>query len=216
MEIEHVDQPTAPAAPTNWRRMIRLGFAVLVTTFVGLGGWSAFARLDSAVVADGTVEVESNRKTIQHLEGGIVSEILTRDGDLVHAGDVLLRLDPTRSEATDKTYRLELAIALANEARLVAQRDLLDKVQFPDEVLSQRVNRWSRRRYGTTRASSRIGAIRCCGRSMSSKSRSRRRRGMCSRLKSTSGATRSSSIRSIPRFQTCASCSQGGWWRSRA
>jgi multidrug efflux pump subunit AcrA (membrane-fusion protein) len=86
----------------------------------------------------GTVAVETSRKTIQHLEGGIISEILTWDGNLVHEGDVLLRLDPTRSGATDRTYRQELAIALAMEARLFAQRNMLDKVQFPEEVRSQK------------------------------------------------------------------------------
>jgi HlyD family type I secretion membrane fusion protein len=138
METEEVERLPAPKASTDWRRMVRAGFAVIMTTFVGLGGWSASASLDSAVVAEGTVAVETNRKTIQHLEGGIVSEILTRDGALVHAGDALLRLDPTRSEATDRTYREELAIALATEARLVAQRDMLDKVQFPNEVMLQK------------------------------------------------------------------------------
>ena len=138
MEVEQVEMLPAPAASTDWRKLVHAGFAVILTTFIGLGGWSAFAKLDSAVVAEGAVAVETSRKTIQHLEGGIVSEILTRDGNLVHEGDVLLRLDPTRSEATDKTYREELAIALAIEARLAAQRDMLDKVQFPDEVLLQK------------------------------------------------------------------------------
>jgi len=137
-EVEQVESIAVPAASTDWPRMVRIGFAVIATTFAGLGGWSAFAKLDSAVVADGAVAVETSRKTIQHLEGGIVSEILTRDGNLVHEGDVLLRLDPTRSEATDKTYREELAIALAMEARLFAQRDMLDEVRFPDEVLLQK------------------------------------------------------------------------------
>lgn len=137
-ETEKVELLPVPAASTDWRRMVRVGFCVIAITFAGLGGWSAFAHLDSAVVADGTVAVETSRKTIQHLEGGIISEILTRDGNLVHEGDVLLRLDPTRSGATDRTYREELAIALAMEARLFAQRNMLDKVQFPEEVRSQK------------------------------------------------------------------------------
>jgi HlyD family type I secretion membrane fusion protein len=138
MEPERVELIPVPAASTDWRRMVQVGACVVAITFVGLGGWSAFAHLDSAVVAEGTVAVETNRKTIQHLEGGIVSEILTRDGNLVHEGDVLLRLDPTRSEAANNTYREELAIALAMEARLIAQRDMLDKIQFPEDVLSHK------------------------------------------------------------------------------
>ena len=129
---------TAPPVSTDWPSVLRVGFGVIAITFVGLGGWSAFAYIDSAIVADGTVAVETSRKTLQHLEGGIVAEILTRDGNLVHAGDVLMRLDPTRNKAADRTYRQELAIALAMEARLVAQRDALESVQFPQEVLSQK------------------------------------------------------------------------------
>ena len=130
METESVALMTAPPVSTDWPRMLRLGFGVIAITFVGLGGWSAFAHIDSAVVADGAVAVETSRKTLEHLEGGIVAEILTRDGNLVHEGDVLMRLDPTRNEAADRTYREELAIALAMEARLMAQRDAVESVQF--------------------------------------------------------------------------------------
>ncbi len=137
MELENVELLAVQVAPTDWRGMVRFGFCIIAFTFVGLGGWSAVAHLDSAIVADGTVAVESNRKTIQHLEGGIVSEILTRDGNLVHEGEILLRLDPTRDEATDRTYREQLTIALAMDARLIAQRDMLDKVQFPETLLSR-------------------------------------------------------------------------------
>jgi HlyD family type I secretion membrane fusion protein len=140
MGAERIESLPVPAASTDWRAMVSIGFCVIAVTFVGLGGWSAFAYLDSAVVADGTVEVETSRKTLQHLEGGIISEILIRDGDIVHEGDVLLRLDPTRSEATDRTFRQDLAIALAVEARLTAQREMRDKVSFPEEVLSQKDN----------------------------------------------------------------------------
>jgi len=138
METEPVALMTAPPVSTDWPRSLRLGFGVIAITFVGLGGWSAFAHIDSAVVADGAVAVETSRKTLQHLEGGIVAEILTRDGNLVHEGDVLMRLDPTRNEAADRTYREELAIALAMEARLMAQRDALESVRFPQEVLSHK------------------------------------------------------------------------------
>ena len=81
-----------------------------------------------------SIAVESNRKTIQHLEGGIVREILVRDGDVVHQGDTLLRLDPTRNAATDKGFRQQLAIASALQARLMAQRDMADTIDFPPEV----------------------------------------------------------------------------------
>ncbi len=96
MDGERIELMPAPFASTDWRVMLRVGVGVIVFTFVVLGGWSAVARLDSAVVADGAIAIESNRKTIQHLEGGIVREILVRDGDTVRQGDTLVRLDPTR------------------------------------------------------------------------------------------------------------------------
>ena len=137
---ERLENLPAPEASANWASMLRVGVGLIFFTFVVLGGWSAVARIDSAIVAGGTVAVESNRKTLQHLEGGIVREILVRDGNTVREGDVLVRLDPTRSAATDATYRQQLAVALAVEARLLAQRDMRDKVTFPNEVTALKDN----------------------------------------------------------------------------
>jgi HlyD family type I secretion membrane fusion protein len=134
MDAERIELMPAPLAPTDWRVMVRIGAAIIVFTFGVLGGWSAVAHIDSAVVADGAIAVESYRKTLQHLEGGIVQAIMVHDGDLVHEGDTLIRLDPTQREATDKGYRQQLAIASALEARLTAQRDMLDTINFPPEV----------------------------------------------------------------------------------
>lgn len=134
-EMDRIELMPAPIAPSDWQKMLKIGFGVIFLTFFVFGGWAAVARLDSAVVAMGQISVESYRKTVQHLEGGIVREILVRDGDTVREGDVLVRLDPTRSEATDKTYRQQLALALALEARLLAQRDLKEGVTFPAEVM---------------------------------------------------------------------------------
>jgi len=135
---ERVETMPAPAVSTNCRSVLQLGAGLIVFTFVVLGGWSAVARLDSAVVADGAIAVESNRKTLQHLEGGIVRDITVHDGDLVHQGDTLIRLDPTRSEANDKGFRQQLAIANAAQARLMAQRDMQDTIAFPPDVLALR------------------------------------------------------------------------------
>jgi S-layer protein transport system membrane fusion protein len=134
MQAERIELMPAPVAPTDWRVMTRVAACIIVFTFVFLGGWSAIAHIDSAVVADGTVAVESNRKTIQHLEGGIVREIPVRDGDVVQQGQTLMRLDPTRDAATDKGFRQQLAIASAQQARLTAQRDMAEKIDFPPEV----------------------------------------------------------------------------------
>ncbi|GGD99118.1 RsaA secretion system, membrane protein RsaE [Aureimonas endophytica] len=133
------DAPLTLAAPppvnTDWRASLRLGYLVLALGVGLCGGWAAFAHIDAAVVVNGSFAVESNRKTIQHLEGGIVAEILVRDGDRVEAGQTLLRLDTTRIEATAAAAAKSLATALATEARYGAQRDLKDYMVVPEEAL---------------------------------------------------------------------------------
>lgn len=122
-------------------RMARItGLAVVLVAFGGFGVWAATARLDSAVIAPGVVTVESYRKTVQHLEGGIVEEILVRDGDSVHVGDVLLRLDTTQAHASLEIARSKYLAARALEARLSAERDLRESIAFPEELLHLREN----------------------------------------------------------------------------
>ena len=121
----------------DWRRPAALGYAVIIFTFGILGGWSAVAKLDSAIVAPGVVTVESNRKTVQHFEGGIVREILVREGQRVSQGDVLFRLDTTQSRANFDNQRAQLDYNLATEARLLAERDGAQSVTFPDELTAR-------------------------------------------------------------------------------
>jgi membrane fusion protein, type I secretion system len=115
----------------DWKRPAIIGYLVIFLTFGVIGGWSALARLDSAIVAPGVVTVESNRKTIQHLEGGIVREIFVREGQHVDENQLLFRLDDTQSQANAYVARNQLAANLAQEARLVAERDGTDEITFP-------------------------------------------------------------------------------------
>jgi HlyD family type I secretion membrane fusion protein len=124
----------APALSPDWRPVVRLGFGVIAGMLGTFLIWALVARLDGAALAGGVVSVETNRKTIQHLEGGIVREILVRDGDLVQEGQVLVRLDRTRAESIDDLYRNQLAIQLAQESRLIAEREGADTIGFPPEV----------------------------------------------------------------------------------
>jgi HlyD family type I secretion membrane fusion protein len=127
----------APPPSHDWRGPVRLGYGLIVT---GLGGfilWASLARLDGAALASGVVAVESNRRTLQHLEGGIVREILVRDGDHVSEGQILLRLDPTRVDAQGDLYRNQLVIFTAQEARLTAEREGRESFQFPPEVAAR-------------------------------------------------------------------------------
>lgn len=125
----------APIPPADWRSVAHVGRAVVILGFGVIVGWASLARLDGAAVGPGVVAVESNRKTVQHLEGGIVREILVRDGDVVAEGQVLLRLDPTRVDAQGETYRNQLAALLAQETRLLVERDGGPVLSFPPEVI---------------------------------------------------------------------------------
>ena len=116
---------------------VAVGIAVIAIFFGGLGGWASLAPLESAAIAQGVVSVASNLKTVQHLEGGIVGEILVRDGDEVTAGQVLIRLDETQPRATLDLLRGRRRAAAALEARLTAERDGHDGVTFPDWLLAE-------------------------------------------------------------------------------
>jgi HlyD family secretion protein len=99
-----------------------------------LGTWSTFAPLESAAIAVGTVESESSRKTIQHLEGGIIKEILVADGDVVRAGQTLILMDDTKARAEVQSLRGQLWDATAREARLLAEQRGSERVSFPAEL----------------------------------------------------------------------------------
>lgn len=131
------DPTGEPEPPTNPRPIILMGLLVVLVMFGGLGTWAATAPLDSAIIAPGTVIVESNRKTIQHLEGGIVDEILVDEGDVVQPGDILVRLDSTRAGAEVAVTRKNLDEALALEARLTAENQRAEQVTFPDVLTSR-------------------------------------------------------------------------------
>ena len=116
--------------PTSDRRSRLIGFAIVFVTFGIFGTWATFAPLESAALAPGVVTVQSYRKTVQHLEGGIVKELLAHDGDMVAAGDPLIVLDDTQLRAEYGMTRSQLVASQAMEARLVAERDGLDAIDF--------------------------------------------------------------------------------------
>ncbi len=117
------------------RSRVIIGLGLVLLFFGVFGAWAALAPIDSAVIASGTVVVEGSRKTIQHLEGGIVSELLVQDGDRVEAGDVLVRLDVTRARAELDLFRNQLAAARAEKARMVAERDKANAITFPADLM---------------------------------------------------------------------------------
>jgi len=129
--------PCSEQAPVLRDRLrgLTLTGNLLVSCFVlGLGTWSTIAPLESAAIALGTVESESSRKTIQHLEGGIIREILVSDGDLVRAGQTLILLEDTKASAEVESLKGQLWDAMAREGRLVAEQRGDERVKFPPEL----------------------------------------------------------------------------------
>jgi HlyD family secretion protein len=118
-------------------RVVRIGTSVVLIFVVGFLTWAAFAPLDSALTAPGVIVVESHRKTIQHLEGGIVKDILVKEGQTVQAGQTLILLDDTQARVQLALLQDEADGLAAQEARLIAERDGDDHVSFPPELLAR-------------------------------------------------------------------------------
>ncbi len=134
----HTPERAPPPAYPPIRSHVLGGLAVIGVMFGCFGFWAATAPLTSAAVAPGVVKVDTNRKTVQHLEGGIIREILVREGAEVKQGQVLVRLDGLDAESDHDSVRGDLDALLAGEARLVAQRDRLAEIAFPRELLERR------------------------------------------------------------------------------
>lgn len=123
--------------PTSSRNVIILGFVFIGLFFGGLGGWAATAKLKGAIIARGEVIVESYRKQVQHLDGGIVKEILVREGDLVEEGQVLVRLDGERVLATRDMHRARMDALVAQQARIMAEIEGRKDIEWPDSILER-------------------------------------------------------------------------------
>ncbi|MGV7212708.1 HlyD family type I secretion periplasmic adaptor subunit [Bradyrhizobium sp. UFLA05-112] len=139
LEFPWCTAPT-PISPRSRLRGVTLAGNLLVLCFMlGLGTWSSLAPLESAAIASGVVESESSRKTIQHLEGGIIGKILVSDGDVVRSGQVLIALDDTRARAEVQSLQGQLWDAMAREARLETEQRGYEKLSF-SETLEQAAN----------------------------------------------------------------------------
>jgi HlyD family secretion protein len=121
----------------SFRPFLLLGYATLALLVLGLGGWGVMARISGAVIAMGTVEVEGNRQVVQHPVGGVITEILARDGDVVEEGAVLLRLEGDAKRAEHATVEGQLFELVARQNRLEALRDGKDVITFDEEILAR-------------------------------------------------------------------------------
>jgi HlyD family secretion protein len=120
------------------RKLNLIGLGITVLLIGGVGGWASTAQLAGAVIAPGTIVVESNVKKVQHPTGGVVGEILVREGDPVREGQLVLRLDDTVTRATLGAVRSQLDELMAREARLLAERDDSDALTFSAQLTARR------------------------------------------------------------------------------
>jgi HlyD family secretion protein len=113
------------------------GIILVVLLAGGVGGWAATSEIKGAVIAQGSIVVDSNVKKVQHPSGGVVGKLYVRDGDRVKAGDVVVRLDDTVTRANLAIVTKGLNELLARKARLAAERDGASKIAFPPELTGQ-------------------------------------------------------------------------------
>jgi HlyD family secretion protein len=132
---------TSAQAPTSALESIRrytiAGIVVVLILTCGVGVWAATTEISGALIAPGTIVVESNVKKVQHPTGGVVGQLLVRDGDQVKAGDLLVRLDDTIMRANLAIVTKALTELYARKARLEAERDGVETVKFPDDLMQQ-------------------------------------------------------------------------------
>lgn len=126
--------PLDPQPTLAVKGFATLGLALILTFLVGLGAWAALAPLQSAAIAPGVVTVDSKRKTVQHLEGGLIASINVKDGDWVSEGQVLVELDDAETRAEVGILKDRLAANLAMQARLRAERNGWEALSLPAEI----------------------------------------------------------------------------------
>ena len=128
--------PTSGAG-VSIRRHILAGSILVAVLVIGLGGWASTAQISGALIAQGSIVVDTNVKKVQHPTGGVVGELFVRDGDHVKAGDVLIRLDETVTRANLAIVNKGLIELYARKARLAAERDGTDTMAVPPELANR-------------------------------------------------------------------------------
>ena len=130
------DNPTPETKESIQRHMVA-GATVVLILVGGVGGWASTTQLSGALIAPGSIVVDTNIKKVQHPTGGVVGEVRVRDGDRVKAGEIVVRLDETVTRANLSIVSKGLNELSARKARLEAERDGLDAIKFPDDLLTR-------------------------------------------------------------------------------
>lgn len=131
-------RPVDARSHRSIRLHLTVGLVVVLLLAGGLGGWASTALISGALIVPGSVVVDSNIKKVQHPTGGVVGEVRVRDGDVVKAGDVVVRLDDTLTKASLAIVSKNLNGLWARAARLEAEQQGADKITFPAALLDQR------------------------------------------------------------------------------
>lgn len=130
----------APQAERAIQRLTMFALAVIVLLVGVLGGLAATIRLQGAVIAAGTLVVDSYVKPVQHQKGGTVGEVFVKNGDRVEAGQILVHLDDIQTRANVAIVAKRLKELAARTARLSAERDSNEMIAFPEKLLREREN----------------------------------------------------------------------------
>ena len=134
--IETVPVDLSNQVETDEAQHTKLGWWIVLAGFGGFILWASFAPLDKGVPISGTVTVASNLQAVQHQTGGTIDRILVKEGDHVKVGQVVVRMNDVQIKAQAEITRSQLYTARAVEARLLAERDSKNEIEFPAELLS--------------------------------------------------------------------------------
>jgi HlyD family secretion protein len=129
--------PAATGRKLSLRRNLIAGACVIALLVGSFGGWAATAELSGAVIAPGTVVVDSSVKSVQHPTGGVVGALNVREGDRVKAGDILITLDETQTRTDLRIVTDTLDELAVRRARLLAERDGAATIAYPDDILKR-------------------------------------------------------------------------------
>jgi len=123
-----------PPLKTSSKGLVSSGLIAFAVLFLGMGVWMFFASIQGAIIASGTVSVLGKPKTIQHLDGGLVAEIMVENGEVVEAGEVLVRLDDTMLKANIDIYKNRFREAVSMRDRLSAEQQGLSQIEWDEEI----------------------------------------------------------------------------------
>src|SRR5215831_17374164 len=136
IERHRLGRQRGPPLKPSIRVPARLGYALILAFAIVFGGWGYFVPLDGGAVAPGVINPDSGKKTVQHLEAGIIAEMRVREGETVTIGQPLVVLESTQARATHESLLLQRWSLLARRARLEAESGAQNRIELPPELLS--------------------------------------------------------------------------------